>query len=102
MLLLLLWRHASYYSEGEHLENPQQLQASMLRMSRALATPDMEEFQEELRRKLAPVLHRLDIVRHHANLNITKMPHSDLDRTLSTSVTDGSPLESTLTSCGEG
>lgn len=61
MLLLLLWRHLEYYSEGHHIDNPN-LRAATARMIRFLDTPDTETFRAELARKLAPVLRRLDLV----------------------------------------
>jgi nuclear pore complex protein Nup205 len=61
MLLLLLWRHLLYYSEGDH-SHRQQKSPTM----RFLPAPNPEELRVDIGRKLAPALQRLtslDLVR---------------------------------------
>ncbi|KAA1466852.1 hypothetical protein DENSPDRAFT_57546 [Dentipellis sp. KUC8613] len=61
MLLLLLWRHSSYYVEGQHINNPS-LKASTSGVMRHLASStsaDSDSFRGEAAKRLAPTLHRL-------------------------------------------
>lgn len=58
MLLLLLWRHLAYYSEGQHINNPD-LKTSTSHAMRFVSSPDAGVFQSEVGIKLAPVLQRL-------------------------------------------
>ncbi|OCH88950.1 hypothetical protein OBBRIDRAFT_888752 [Obba rivulosa] len=58
MLLLLLWRHLVFYSEGRHINNPD-LKGAISHLMRFVSAPDVETFTAEARRKLAPILQRL-------------------------------------------
>jgi hypothetical protein len=58
MLLLLLWRHLVYYSEGHHINNPD-LKASTSHAMRFLTSPDADTFRSEAGIKLTPALQRL-------------------------------------------
>lgn len=66
MLLLLLWRHISFYAEGRHINNPS-LKTSTAGLVRYLsAAADEDEFRMDVARRLAPVIQRvgaLDLVR---------------------------------------
>lgn len=55
MLLLLLWRHIQYYSEGHHANSPD-LKSSAMRF---MSSPDAETFKSEAGSKLVPVIQRL-------------------------------------------
>jgi nuclear pore complex protein Nup205 len=82
MLLLLLWRHSDYYSQGHHINNPN-LRASTIRMTRFLATLDTDTFRVELGKKLAPVLQRLDVVSLFLPSPLNSLSidaHQDLER----------------------
>lgn len=58
MLLLLLWRHLVFYSEGRHVNNPD-LKGSISHTLRFASSPDVDTLKSEAARKLAPVLQRL-------------------------------------------
>ena len=58
MLLLLLWRHVTYYSEGRHINNAE-LKASASHAMRFISSPDADTFRAEIGGRLAPVLQRL-------------------------------------------
>lgn len=67
MLLLLLWRHLTYYSEGRHINNAE-LKTSASHAMRFLSSPDADTFSSEVGTRLAPVLQRLsslELVRLH-------------------------------------
>ncbi|KAF7966977.1 hypothetical protein HWV62_36310 [Athelia sp. TMB] len=58
MLLLLLWRHVTYYAEGRHINNAE-LKASASHAMRFISSPDADTFRAEIGGRLAPVLQRL-------------------------------------------
>ncbi|KAL6308871.1 nucleoporin Nup186/Nup192/Nup205 [Sparassis latifolia] len=58
MLLLLLWRHLLFYSEGRHINNPD-LKGSISHMMRLTSSPDVDVIKAEAARKLMPVLQRM-------------------------------------------
>ncbi|OBZ74918.1 hypothetical protein A0H81_05368, partial [Grifola frondosa] len=58
MLLLLLWRHLAFYSEGRHVNNPD-LKGSISHTMRFASSPDSEVLKLEAQRRLAPVLQQL-------------------------------------------
>jgi nuclear pore complex protein Nup205 len=59
MLLLLLWRHLAYYSDGHHHQGDSKLKASSTQAMRFLSTPEPSAFRMEVRKKLATALQRL-------------------------------------------
>jgi len=58
MLLLLLWRHLAYYSDGQHLSDSN-LKASTAHALRISVTPEPGAFRIEVGKKLSPILQRL-------------------------------------------
>ncbi|CDO70405.1 hypothetical protein BN946_scf184999.g46 [Trametes cinnabarina] len=58
MLLLLLWRHLVFYSEGRHINNPD-LKGSIAHTMRFASSPDVDTLRGEAQRRLAPVLQAL-------------------------------------------
>ncbi|THH18242.1 hypothetical protein EW146_g2707 [Bondarzewia mesenterica] len=59
MLLLLLWRHLTYFCEGRHVNNPS-LKASTSGVMRYISSSqDSGGFQSEAAKKIAPALQRL-------------------------------------------
>ncbi|KAI0063325.1 hypothetical protein BV25DRAFT_416650 [Artomyces pyxidatus] len=62
MLLLLLWRHIMFYSEGRHINNPD-LKASTSGVMRHMPqSTDGEVFRAEAAKRLAPALSRLTML----------------------------------------
>ncbi|THU93859.1 hypothetical protein K435DRAFT_829411 [Dendrothele bispora CBS 962.96] len=68
MLLLLLWRHLSYYAEGHNLQDPQ-LSSSTATAMRFLSNPDPQAFNLEVRKRLNPTLQRLQSLALDESLN---------------------------------
>lgn len=62
MLLLLLWRHVSYFAEGRHINNPSLKTTTAGVMRHLPAAADEETFRMEAAKKLAPALTRLSIL----------------------------------------
>ncbi|KAI9057540.1 hypothetical protein FKP32DRAFT_1598103 [Trametes sanguinea] len=58
MLLLLLWRHLVFYSEGRHVNNPD-LKGSIAHTMRFASSPDVDTLRGEAQRRLTRVLHAL-------------------------------------------
>lgn len=61
MLLLLLWRHLTCYTDDGQVKMPQ-LNASNATALRFLSTPDPRTFRLEVGKKLMPALERLQIL----------------------------------------
>ncbi|KAI0776838.1 nucleoporin Nup186/Nup192/Nup205 [Trametes elegans] len=59
MLMLLLWRHLVFYSEGRHLNNPD-LKGSIAHTMRFASSPDVDTLRAEAQRRLAPLLAALE------------------------------------------
>ncbi|KAI0351635.1 hypothetical protein OH77DRAFT_1429461 [Trametes cingulata] len=59
MLLLLLWRHLVFYSEGRHVNNPD-LKGSIAHAMRFASSPDVDTLRAEAQRRLARVLKALE------------------------------------------
>ncbi|KAF8272691.1 nucleoporin Nup186/Nup192/Nup205 [Lactarius quietus] len=60
MVLLLLWRHITYYCESRHVNNPT-MKASTAAVLRSVPQPfDSEVFREEGAKRLAQALHQLN------------------------------------------
>ena len=62
MLLLLLWRHVSYYTEGRHINNPSLKVSTASTMRYLPAAADEEAFRMEAAKKLAPVLQKVGVL----------------------------------------
>ena len=59
MVLLLLWRHISYFYESRHISNPT-MKASTAAVLRSVPQPfDSEVFREEAAKRLSHALHQL-------------------------------------------
>jgi len=56
MLLLLLWRHLEYYANPQSMDNPLQQATSVMRLP---AIPNQNEFREEVKKRLNPLLQRI-------------------------------------------
>ena len=66
MLLLLLWRHAVFYSQGEHLNNPNLKTTTQGLMRHLPKTFDGEAFTAEAAKRIPGAIQRLsnlDLVR---------------------------------------
>ncbi|KAI0297000.1 nucleoporin Nup186/Nup192/Nup205 [Multifurca ochricompacta] len=62
MVLLLLWRHITYYCESRHIDNLN-LKVSTTAVLRSVAQPSGgEAFREEAARRLSHTLHRLSLL----------------------------------------
>ncbi len=59
MVLLLLWRHITYYCESRHMNNPT-VKASTAAVLRSIPQPfDSKVFREETAKRLTHALHQL-------------------------------------------
>jgi nuclear pore complex protein Nup205 len=59
MVLLLLWRHITYYCEFRHINNPN-MKVSSAAVLRSVSQPnDGEAFREEAAKRLTHALHHL-------------------------------------------
>ena len=60
MVLLLLWRHITYYCESRHINNPT-MKASTAAVLRSVPQPfDSDVFREEAAKRLSHALHQLN------------------------------------------
>lgn len=56
MLLLLLWRHLEYYANPQSMSNPPEQATSVVRLP---AISNQNEFREEVKKRLNPLLQRI-------------------------------------------
>ncbi|KAI0651312.1 nucleoporin Nup186/Nup192/Nup205 [Trametes meyenii] len=61
MLLLLLWRHLVFYSEGRHINNPD-LKGSIAHTMRFASSPNIDTLRTEAQRRLVRVLKALEVL----------------------------------------